>query len=43
MSNHLKLLTEWTPFEYNAQTIKESRELNDGKIIMKGVLQKADT
>ena len=43
MSKHFKLLTEWTPFEYNAETIKESRELNGGKIIMKGVLQKADT
>ena len=43
MSKHFKLLTEWTPFEYNAETIKESRELNDGKVIMKGVLQKADT
>ena len=43
MSKHLKLLTEWTPFEYNADTIKESREINDGKVVMKGVLQKADT
>ena len=43
MSKHLKLLTEWTPFEYNTDTIKESRELNDGKVVMKGVLQKADT
>ena len=43
MSKHLKLLTEWTPFEYTSETIKESRELNDGKIIMKGILQKADT
>ncbi len=43
MSKHLKLLTEWTPFEYTPETIKESRELNDGKIIMKGILQKADT
>ena len=43
MSKHFKLLTEWTPFEYNAETIIESRELNGGKIIMKGVLQKADT
>lgn len=43
MSKHLKLLTEWTPFDYSAETIKESRELNDGKIVMKGILQKADT
>lgn len=43
MSKHFKLLTEWTPFEYNSETLKESRELNGGKLIMKGVLQKADT
>jgi len=38
-----KLLTEWLAFDYNSDQIKESRELNNGKIIMKGVLQKADT
>ena len=43
MSDNLKLLTEWRPFEYSAEMIKESREANDGKIIMKGVLQKSDT
>lgn len=37
------LLTEWIPFEYSSDTIKESRELNGGKIMMKGILQKADT
>jgi hypothetical protein len=43
MSSSLKLLTEWRPFEYSKDMIKESRENNDGKIILKGVLQKADT
>jgi hypothetical protein len=43
MSNSLKLLTEWRPFEYSKDMIKESREKNDGKILLKGVLQKADT
>ncbi len=43
MSNSLKLLTEWRPFEYSADMIKESREQNGGKIILKGVLQKSDT
>ena len=43
MSKNLKLLTEWRPFEYNADMIKESRESNGGKIILKGVLQKSDT
>lgn len=43
MSNDRKLLTEWLAFDYTPETIKESREKNDGKIRMKGVLQKADT
>ena len=38
-----KLLTEWLPFDYSSQMIKESREKNDGKILMKGTLQKSDT
>ena len=42
MSN-LKLLTEWQPFEYDKDVIEEQRKANDGKLIMKGVLQKADT
>tara|TARA_Y100001970_G_C13944670_1_gene704979 strand:+ start:31 stop:645 length:615 start_codon:yes stop_codon:yes gene_type:complete len=43
MSNNLKLLTEWTPLSYTAEMIKESREHNDGKVLLKGVLQKSDT
>lgn len=43
MSSNLKLLTEWRPFEYNSDMIKESREKNGGKVVLKGVLQKADT
>ena len=42
MSNR-KLLTEWLAFDYSPQAIKESRETHGGKIVMKGVLQKADT
>ena len=42
MSN-LKLITDWTAFEYSADMIKESKEANGGKIVMKGVLQKAET
>ncbi len=38
-----KLLTDWTPFEYTKEMIQESRDQNGGKILMKGVLQKADT
>lgn len=43
MKDNLKLLTEWTAFAYTPQMIKESRDKNDGKIIMKGVLQKSET
>jgi len=38
-----KLLTEWMHFEYTPEMIKESRAQNGGKIILKGILQKADT
>jgi len=38
-----KLLTNWTAFEYTKEMIQESREKNDGKIVMNGILQKADT
>ena len=43
MSDSLKLLTDWTPFEYSSKTVAESREANSGKIVLNGVLQKADT
>jgi len=43
MSDNMKLLTEWLPFDYSKDMIKESREENGGKIIMKGILQKSDT
>ncbi len=39
----LKLLTEWSPWEYSKDLIAESRDKNNGKIIMKGILQKAET
>tara|TARA_Y100000592_G_C5407014_1_gene286187 strand:- start:299 stop:898 length:600 start_codon:yes stop_codon:yes gene_type:complete len=39
----MKLLREWSPFEYSSDMIVESKEANGGKIIMKGVLQKSDT
>jgi len=38
-----KLITDWTPFEYTSEMIKESRDQHDGKVVMRGVLQKADT
>ena len=43
MTDKVKLLTEWLAFDYSPGMIKESREANEGKVIMKGILQKADT
>lgn len=38
-----KLLSSYDTFDYTPETIKESREKNGGKILMKGILQKSDT
>jgi hypothetical protein len=38
-----RILTEWLPFEYTPLLIEQSRTENSGKIIMKGILQKANT
>ena len=38
-----KLLTDWMPFEYTPDMIQESRTVNNGKVVLKGVLQKAET
>tara|TARA_Y100000310_G_scaffold123960_1_gene122707 strand:+ start:1942 stop:2556 length:615 start_codon:yes stop_codon:yes gene_type:complete len=43
MSENLKLLTEWLPLQYNASIISESKNLNNGKIFLNGVLQRCDT
>lgn len=43
MSQDLKLLNSYDVFDYTPEMIKESREKNGGKIIMKGILQKSDT
>ena len=42
-TDNKRVLTEWLSFEYNPEIIKESKTSNGGKIIMKGILQKADT
>ena len=39
----LRLLNSYEVFDYTPDMIKESREKNNGKVLMKGVLQKADT
>jgi hypothetical protein len=38
-----KLLTTYETLEYTSEMIREARERGDGKIILKGILQKADT
>jgi len=42
-NNKKKLLREWTPLSYDKKQIKESRELNGGKLLVKGVLQRCNT
>ena len=39
----MKLLTEYNIFEYTPEMIQESMEQNNGKVVMKGILQKANT
>ena len=43
MNKEMKLLNSYEVFDYTPAMIKESREKNGGKIVMRGVLQKADT
>jgi len=43
VSKNLKLLTEWLPLNYTSEVIKESRDHNDGKILLKGILQRCNT
>ena len=42
MSENLHVLREWTPITCTKETIKESRE-KFGKIMLKGIIQKANT
>ena len=43
MAQDLKLLNSYEVFDYTPDMIKESRDRNNGKGVMKGILQKADT
>ena len=43
MTQDLRLLNSYEVFDYTPDMIKESREKNNGKIVMRGILQKADT
>jgi Prohead core protein serine protease len=42
MSDRPRLLREWYKVDYTPTLIKEDREKNGGKIILKGIIQKAD-
>jgi len=42
MSN-LKLLTEWCPLTLDKESINESRRQHGGKLILKGIIQRAET
>ena len=42
-NKNLRLLTEWMPLKYDKQTISESKKSNDGKIMLRGILQRAET
>ena len=41
--NNMQLLTEWCPINTTKEAILESRELNDGKLMLKGIIQRANT
>jgi hypothetical protein len=41
--SELSLLTEWTPLSINPLLVKESKLQNSGKIMLRGVIQRADT
>ena len=43
MPDELKVLREWLPITLDTKTIQESREAYDGKIMLKGIIQKANT
>ena len=39
----LRLINSYQVFDYTSDMIKEAREANEGKVVMKGILQKSDT
>lgn len=41
--NNLSVLREWTPIKLTPELIKESRQRYDGKIMLSGIIQKANT
>ena len=41
--NDVQLLREWLPLTYTKESVNESKTINDGKIMLRGVLQRCDT
>lgn len=41
-NNVVKLLREWTPFNYDKKKLHEEKDAHNGRIMMRGILQKAD-
>lgn len=39
----LRLINSYQVFDYTPDMIKEARDANEGKVVMKGILQKSDT
>lgn len=42
MKSNLKLLTSYLPLQIDTKTIAENREKNNGHIVLKGIMQRAD-
>jgi len=40
--NEKKLLTSFLPLDVDVKSIKENREMNGGKIVLRGIMQRAD-
>ena len=43
MNNQLNVLREWTPISCTAEIIKESKEMYGGKVMLSGIIQRANT
>ena len=43
MSEQLQVLRDWTPIACSKEMIKESRGMYDGKIMLSGIIQRANT
>ena len=43
MTDQLNVLREWTPLSCTPQMIKESKQMHGGKIMLSGIIQRANT